>query len=396
MNSENNEARPAAGLETKMQSGLDMETTKNGIHGSQLHYTRSSGKNPFVINLTTGRNHLLDQGDIDTLKTRMPEVLAYYGIDDPTRSFSSPWRKDANPSAHYYPDDNTVHDFGDGVTVDVFGLVDKMEHIDCFPDQVRRVAEIVGYDLNSGLAMPTERKLVAPKPKFPVPQVAGFGVRPLMDYLGPMCTLLESEIGLAYIRSRGFDENKVKGSVLGYVDDPKAVSPDFTLYEPNEVNGYIVIPFPMDETYCTMYYAMVRAIPVEGGKPPKHKEIRPTGYRSPLYKEHLVTDGCKVLFVTEGLLDCMSLETLIRMPCIGLGGIGGAGRLASLLYYAKPEQRPETVVLALDADEAGQKTANKLMADIESMGIKCSIMPMPAGCKDPNDILMMKRGVLHG
>ena len=195
---------------------------------------------------------------------------------------------------------------------------------------------------------------------------------------------------LEYLHGRGFDDPKLYRNRFGFVEHQQQVSQAFTCYEPNAPHGFIVMPFPADEHFSEVQYAMLR--PVPGEVPPIRKEMRPTGLKSPLYREWLLSHKCKVLYVTEGLLDCLALELLIHKPCIGLGGTGGANRMAALLYYIKPELRPQKIVLALDANEAGRKAAEKLADDLDCIGIPHSNLQMPKGCNDPNDVLMQTGG----
>lgn len=375
------------------QIGLDVEGLRVCVKPSANDYTSSMHQKPSGLLLQVTRGGAIAQDDIDALKEMMPCVLEHYGVTNLRRNFSSPWREDHNPSASFYPDTNLVHDFGTSETVDVFGLVGKMEEIDRFPDQVRTVANIVGYELDATVVAQHTSMPMIQRPKLEVPPVAGFGEVPVLSYACFSADLMRNDAALAYLHGRGFTDEKIYRNVLGFVRDPKEVSDSFTLYEPNPTLGYIVIPFPSDDTFCTVNYAMLRAVPAD--VPPAHKEIRPTGVKSPLYREWLLTRRCKVLCVTEGLLDCLALETLIHTPCIGLGGTGGARRLASLLYYTRPELRPAKVILALDADEAGRKTADRLLADIKGMDMSCAVMEMAPGCKDPNDMLVKHGGDQH-
>ena len=207
--------------------------------------------------------------------------------------------------------------------------------------------------------------------------------------------LFDNETALGYLLSRGFDKPKICHNRLGWVPNLKVLlkddgSPMFTKYEPHAPHGFIVIPF-MDREATTVSYAMLRTVP--GKQPPMSKEIRPSGYRSPLYREWLLSVNCKVLFVCEGLLDTLALEMLIGRPCLGLGGANFTKRLCSVLYATPEKLRPQKVVLALDADAEGQKAAAKIAVDLDYLGIPHANFDMPVGCKDPCDVLQQLGGV---
>lgn len=334
---------------------------------------------------------MIAQSDIDVLKAAMPDVLRYYGVTNLGRNFSSLWREDRDPSCRFYADTNLVTDYGEGVTVDVFGLVGKVEGVPGFADQVRVVSQIVGHVLDeSAVAYEPANKIE--RPPFEPPARAGWPDEPMAMYahlMGDGC--LSSEPAKSYLHGRGFCNHDIYENVLGYVPSGECIVRDdgtklFTLYEPNTPRGYIVIPFPLDSTFCRVHYAMLRAIP--GDKPPEHKELRPTGYSSPLYREYMLSEGLPVLYIVEGLLDCLAFEKLTARPVMALGGAGLKRRVGQVLYYTPAELRPKKIVLALDADEAGRKASAKIARDLDYIGIPHGVFPMPGGCKDPNDILV--------
>lgn len=276
------------------------------------------------------------QTDLDALRGLTPDVLRFYGIN-PAQSFRIPWRDDSRASGYYSDKSNLVTDYGKDERFNVFQFVGRMENIERFPDQVRRVAEIANYgDLHDdGSPSPTSRPPRAERPRFEPPAKAGMPETALLPFAGYMGDLLQNDMALEYLHGRGFTDEKLFQNVIGYVEKPTDVSDAFTLYEPNRPRGYIVIPFPVDETFCTVNYCMLRAIP--GDKLPEHKEMRPTGYKSTLYREWLLSARCSVLYVTEGLLDCLALEMLIHKPCMALGGSVTA-RMGQLLYYMPAER----------------------------------------------------------
>ena len=324
----------------------------------------------------------------------MPDVLHHYGVTNLGRNFSSLWREDRDPSCMYYADTNLVTDFGEGVTVDVFGLVGKVEGVSGFADQVRVVSQIVGHDLDESADYTPKAK--PERPPFEPPEKAGWPDMPLLDFawlMGAGC--LESDVAKNYLHGRGFCNYDIFENVLGYVPNKDVFKNDdgkplFTLYEPNAPRGYVVIPFATDETFCRVHYAMLRAIP--GDKQPEHKELRPTGYKSPLFREYLLSEGLPVVYLVEGLLDAIALERVSNRPVsvVALGGTGLKRRVGQVLYYTPAELRPRKVVIAMDKDEAGDKAAKTIAADLKKIGVPYSLMPWPDGCKDACDVLASK------
>ena len=341
---------------------------------------------------------MISPSDIQALKERMPEYLEIvHGVTDTRKKFPVPWRaNDAHPSCKYAPKTFTVIDTAKGDAKDVFQLAAHDFGIDRFPDQVRKVAEVLKYGELGEDTSPIRKK--PPRPRFDAPKDAGFGNDALLMYAELMGDLFNNDDGLAYLHGRGFSDEKLFQNSLGYIPNKNCIVDDdgkplFTMPEPNTPKGYIVIPFPTDETFCRVEYAMIRAIP--GDKPPVNKEIRPTGYSSPLYREWLLGASCSVLYIVEGLLDCLALEMLIHRPCLALGGTSLWRRLGQVLNATPEDKRPRKIVLALDADEHGIEADRKIASDLEYLNIPYSRLPWPEGCKDACDVLLMV-GDAHG
>lgn len=336
---------------------------------------------------------MISESDIKALRERMPEYLEIvHGVTDTRKKFPVPWRlKDEHPSCKYIAKTHTVIDAANGVAKDVFQLAAHDFGIERFPEQVEKVAEILKFGELSEDSTPI-RKKTEKRSRFEAPADAGFEETPLLFFVDMMVTLQKSEHALDYLFGRGFSGEKIYQNVLGYVPRKECIINDdgsqvFTIYEPNTPRGYITIPFPSDETFCTANYLMLRAIP--GDKPPEHKELRPTGYKSPLYREWLLSAGCSVLYIVEGLLDCLALEMLIKKPCLALGGTPMSKRVGQVLNATPEHLRPRKIVLALDADEYGREADEKIAKDLEALRIPYSRLGMPEGCKDPCDALLM-------
>lgn len=113
----------------------------------------------------------------------------------------------------------------------------------------------------------------------------------------------------------------------------------------------------------------------------KHFDI-PKGVTKPLYGmyelEHTKGFGVKYpmkLYVCEGLFDCL------RMWCNGKCAVAGFGCLFNSYQIKQIQDLPiRTVVLALDADEAGREATQRLRKLLTNKIIKEGILP--AGRKD--------------
>ena len=330
---------------------------------------------------------MIPQADLDLIRESFPDILQYYGID-PRRNFAIR-ADDKDPSCSYWPEHNIVKDFG-GEVYSVFQFVGAKEGLTNFTDQAARAAEIIGLQIGSE-ATParTRRRPKASRPRFEAPAQAGFEPWPIEEFEFARGELFKNEAALSYLLSRGFDRPKIWRNYLGWVPNRKVIenddgSPMFTMYEPNAERGFIVVPF-MNREATAASYCMLRTVP--GREPPEHKELRPTGYKSPLFREWLLSANCAVLYICEGLLDTLALEMLIGRPCLGLGGTEFWRRVGQVLYNTPEKQRPQKIVLAIDADAPGRKASANIAADLDYLSIPHANFDMPEGCKDPCDVL---------
>ena len=340
---------------------------------------------------------MIAERDIQALRERTPDVLMHYGVKNPHSTFFAPW-KDGKSNTIYSPESQLITNWSDDERINVFGLVEKMEGIKEFKAQVQFVADIVGYGpLSEERGAPPHKWSKAQASPFDVPKQVGYD-DPMLPYALLMQKCLDSEIAMTYLHSRGFCALTAFENIIGFMPDRKGLVNDdgtllFTKYEPNTPRGYLVIPFPSDESFGRVQYAMLRPIP--GDQKPENKELRPTGYKSPLFREYLLRQSLDVLYIAEGLLDCFALESMVDKPVMALGGDSFHKRLTDVLYYTLPSYRPKKIILALDNDEPGQQATEKIKEKLNLLEIPFNVLQYPDGCKDANDLLLMKRGDLN-
>ena len=336
---------------------------------------------------------MVSEEDKAALRALMPDFLRVrLGITDLRRPFRcpAPDHEDKNPSAHYF-EDGAVYCFGCGRTWDVFSLVRETDGVVGFADQAQAVADIVGYHLSCDpVAHPP--RLAAPRPKRPAfgapREAATIDVTEACREAHWALYTQAGAIARRYLRSRGLDDGDAERFDLGFVRDPKAIMDEFSVFEPAAA-GFVSIPF-LDETGARASYCMLRTI---GRGSVRVKEWRPRGLVTPLWNEWMLGASLDVLYVCEGMLDAMALSKRVEEPVMALGGISNAKRFAQVLNATSQTRRPSTVVLALDEDEPGLKTRDRLAGDLERLGVDCALMlPYPKGAKDADDWLMDGEG----
>lgn len=109
----------------------------------------------------------------------------------------------------------------------------------------------------------------------------------------------------------------------------------------------------------------------------------------PLYGQHLWRDAGKMVVVTEGEIDCMSVSQLQgnKWPVVSIPN-GSNGAKQSLAMALEWLERFETVVLMFDQDEPGRKAVEEC-ATLFNPG-RCKVATLPL--KDANEMLKAGRG----
>lgn len=339
---------------------------------------------------------MVSERDRDELRAAMPELLAARcGITDLRRSFRcpSPDHDDRDPSAHYYENDNTVHCFGCDKTWDVFSLVGELDGIDGFAEQARAVAGMVGYHLDEDDDAPKRKvrtRKPRPRPLFDPPRKAGGAdCANACGHAFGQLYYAENDIARRYLRWRGLDDGDAATFGLGFTTDPREIMPEFRVYEPKAF-GFITIPF-WNKDFSTANYCMVRTVCKPGDA--RNKEWRPRGLASPLWCEWLLSASADLVYVTEGLIDAMALAKITGGDTMALGGVANARRFSQVLHATPPELRPKKVMVAMDEDDEGRRTRDKICHDLDLLHVPHAVMPpYPGGAKDADEYLMAMRG----
>lgn len=279
--------------------------------------------------------------DAKTLKNSLPQWLREHGLPL-NRPFAclNPAHQDAHPSMGYNEKNQTVHCFACGATYDVFDLVGQEENLTDFPSKMKAVNRRYG----GGRII-----RVTAKPVQVFPYKAGEG-RP-----DP------------YFTGRGLSDEIVRRFGL-VVEDGYAVLPVF-------VEGVC-------RSVCR------RAI--DPAVEPRYQNSR--GAMQLWNSAAMERAAGEALFVTEGIFDALSLEGL-GFPAVALCGAANTGRLISAVDAC--EAKPEKIVLAGDADAAGQGMNENLKEQLTARGIVCSVLVLPEGCKDVNEALTQNRDALQ-
>jgi len=123
--------------------------------------------------------------------------------------------------------------------------------------------------------------------------------------------------------------------------------------------------------------------------PNKEFLIRGDAKKMGLYGQHLWKDGGKMLVVTEGEVDALSVSQLQqnKWPVVSVPN-GAQGALRAVKQNIEYLDQFETVVFMFDNDEHGIKAAKECAAVLKPNRARIAVLD----AKDPNDLLTSGRG----
>ena len=281
--------------------------------------------------------------DTKTLKSCLPQWLREHGLPlHKPFACLNPAHQDAHPSMGYNEKNQTVHCFACGATYDIFDLVGQEENLTDFPSKMKAVNRRYGGG---------EIIRVTAKPTQAFPYKEGGG---------------RSD---PYFTGRGLSNETVRR--FGLVVE----------------NGYAVLPVFVDGVCRSVCR---RAI--DPAVEPRYQNSR--GAMQLWNSAAMEHAAGKALFVTEGIFDALSLEEL-GFPAVALCGAANTGKLVQKIDEYVPVAWPERVILAGDADAAGQGMNEKLREQLTARGIACAVLALPDGCKDVNEALVQNRDALQ-
>jgi DNA primase catalytic core len=281
-----------------------------------------------------------------------------------------PFHEDgATPSLSVSPDKGLWRCFGCGASGDAIRFVELCDRVG-FPEAVHRLG---------GAAVKEKRHEPPALPEVTDAERA--------ELLGHVCAhyrarLLEGPEGAEYLRGRGIADATLRAVAVGYCDGTLVAKVRPTTAQRaallalgvltergrEALAGCVVFPLTEGERVVGLYG---RRIDASDGL--RHLFLR--GPRRGLWNAERLRQG-EELFLTEGIIDALTLldrgETRV-LPLYGTNGLTAAHR--ELLR----ELQPRRVWLCLDADEAGQKAAVEIAAELARTGLPTTVVELDCG-----------------
>ena len=280
------------------------------------------------------------------------------------------------------PDGTGLKCFGCGFTGDIIDLIGEVEGISDFPTRLQRAGELAGVEVQVQ-GRRTAREDFSPaslneQNYNKIERGAGTDMDIHTDTYTPTHTQNEADTLLPYFREcnrrlpetdyhikRGLSPEISNRFMLGY-------DPQFTQSTGGEVWKALIIP--------TGYNSYV-ARNTDPAADAKHR-YRKYGNSTPINLKTLGT-AQKPIYIVEGEIDALSIIEA-GGEAIGLGSTANYRQLVDAVKRQKPAQ---PLVIALDNDSSGEKTAEALIKELEKLGVTYYRMNPAGDYKDANEAL---------
>lgn len=328
---------------------------------------------------------MIDKNVLKSDRKVLEKVLTHYGA---TRGYKN-WN--CIPYRHKNPKNNLTISYKNGSWVcccecglqgDVFKVIEILEGITNFQDQLRKAVEISG--ITESKYIPTAIPINIETPK----RIYDFTV---------IADKLHSNVSnTQYFKNRGltFTINKYK---LGYHQQGLNYiinNSDALLEKPNELySAYsYFIPCYNEKSICSNILTRINdkiALPYwVKEKPPKNHNLK--GYRVSIFNIRYLYKPVDITFIVEGWADALSIEEC-GYNAIAINSTGNINLLLKHIKKNKDYLSQKIFILAGDTDTAGQAMNVKLRQGLKLLNIKNYIYIIPQQYKDINDFLVNNR-----
>jgi DNA primase catalytic core len=324
----------------------------------------------------------------------LAEVVAERGVGiqkkGNTLVASCPFHEEKTPSFVLTPSKGLFHCFGCGVSGDVIGFVTRFDRIS-FGAALQKLAQRAGLELSK--LMESNGSNPAPPREAPRATVSPEVLAKVVEhYHKTFCSRRDAQ---GYLEKRGLtDPNLFRDYQVGYADgsllelvpkkgelrDQLLSLGVITETSRELLGGCIVVPIPdpLSGKWVSLYGRGLRT--------DRHCYL-PGPFRGIV--NYQAAKLSSEIVLTESILDAFSFHQAGIRNVIPIYGTNGF--TAEHLDLLKRESI-RSVVLALDADEPGQRAAKSLKEKITAAGISVRSISFPKGVKDANELLISRNG----
>lgn len=289
---------------------------------------------------------------ISEYKTYLWDYLNnYHNVTNPKQFFQclNPEHTDNNPSMMFTSKYNICKCFSCGVSYDIFDLIGIDYNINNFKEQINKLQELYfGYVPDKKTEYhPTDNK------KY--------------DYTYYFKKCKKNISKSIYLQSRGITFDLIEKYNIGFDEERE------------------LIVFPINK-HC--YFARST---INGDK------IKSKGSSDIWNKKLLLENDSSIIYVTESIIDSLSLETID--PNVKTISINGIGNINSLVYELKNNNFKGLIVISFDNDYSGIGASEKLKKELADLNVSSFSNTLINNfgadkCKDLNEALIENKELL--
>lgn len=292
---------------------------------------------------------------------------------------------------HFFvvPEKNFYHTFsGCGKSGTIIDFLMEYEKL-TLQEAIKKILDLAGTELSPGVHAKRSRQTHQEngETKNQIPQ---------FDFTELIEQLHANVVQTTYFKERGLTDQTIKKYKLGFAENGlNAVQQKFPLFQNhrNFLQMYkYFLPVWNEEGKC--HYFIPR---IDESSVPPYFESKPSKtFNLPQIPVQLFNDrylksaDTKLLFVTEGIFDALSIEEF-GYSCIALNGATNVNKLIALLEEQIDICIHKTFVLVPDNDMAGQNMMQKIQEGFRKIGLSIEICKLPETYKDVNEYLQKDR-----
>lgn len=296
----------------------------------------------------------------ELIRSSLQDYLENKGIDT-SRAFRclNPAHEDRHPSMSYDKARRKVHCFACGADYDTIALIQVEYNLKSAGEAFSKAYEIFRIDVDGDKKPPVKDK----NPQTDEQKTASSGT----DYL-KACAARSDQTD--YFAKRGLSAQTVKAYGLGF-------DPQFQTKHNEDYATWSAVTIP---TGNGAY--VVRNTQSQG----KDDRIRKRGAVQ-LFGIDALEQAKTPIFIVEGEFDALSI--IEAGGCaIALGSVANGEKLLKRVKECPPSQ---TLILALDNDESGERASLELWEALGEMGVSCEPYNVSGSYNDPNEALIADR-----
>lgn len=282
----------------------------------------------------------------------------------------NPDHPDKHPSMSYDRQRQRCKCFSCGASYDIFDLIGIDYGLADDKAVFEKAYNLYGLTIDSPQQ---ERGKVAPAQPAQKPQPEDH-----TEYYKQAAGALAGSPAAEYLKRRGISEAVAAKYWLGYEEGFKTFDADETGQQRFSTWRALIIP-----TGKSSYIARNIDTPIE---PQKKNRYRKKG-ASLIFNSRAIYSASKPVFVVEGEIDALSIIEA-GGEAIGLGSTSNYKQLVDMIK-AQPPAQP--LILALDADEDGQKTEKELAEELTRLQASFYRYNLYGAAKDANEALLADR-----